>query len=151
MKTVLTVLTMVLAANAPLYAQAQQQPDNANARNGKTLYSKNCASCHGANLQGQENWRSPDENGIFPAPPHDVSGHTWHHGDGLLFDYSKFGGAKAMDMRGVPEFNSGMPAFEETLTDAELWDIWAYIKSTWPERMQAVQKERTQGELLEAN
>ena len=43
---------------------------------GQSLYADNCASCHGANLEGQPNWQSPDADGVLPAPPHDGTGHT---------------------------------------------------------------------------
>ena len=55
------------------------------------LYQQYCASCHGVDLEGQPNWRQRDENGFLPAPPHDASGHTWHHPDQLLFDVTKYG------------------------------------------------------------
>ncbi len=113
---------------------------------GKELYAANCASCHGAKLEGQKQWQRADENGVFPAPPHDVNGHTWHHGDKLLFDYTKLGGAKALAARGVADFNSGMPAFKDVLSDTEIRNIWAFIKSTWPAQARAVQAERTAGE-----
>ena len=50
---------------------------------GKTVYTANCAACHGANLEGQANWRERLDNGRLPAPPHDKTGHTWHHPDWL--------------------------------------------------------------------
>jgi mono/diheme cytochrome c family protein len=77
-----------------------------------------------------------------PAPPHDRTGHTWHHDDELLFEYTKLGGAAALEVRGVTGFNSGMPAFNETLTDDDVWDILAYIRSTWPEREREAQASR---------
>lgn len=58
---------------------------------GKKIYATNCASCHGANLEGQSNWRQRLPNGRLPAPPHDVTGHTWHHADSLLIDIVKNG------------------------------------------------------------
>jgi mono/diheme cytochrome c family protein len=109
---------------------------------GQSLYADNCASCHGANLEGQPNWRSLDAEGVLPAPPHDGTGHTWHHDDALLFEYTKLGGAAALEVRGVAGFKSGMPAFDETLTDDEIWNILAYIRSTWSEREQEAQASR---------
>jgi cytochrome c len=106
---------------------------------GRDLYANNCASCHGVNLEGQPNWQSPNSDGVLPAPPHDGSGHTWHHDDELLFEYTKIGGKAALEVRGVSGFDSGMPAFAETLTDDEIWDILAYIRSTWTEREQEIQ------------
>ena len=109
---------------------------------GGGLYADNCASCHGANLEGHPNWRSPNDDGVLPAPPHDRSGHTWHHDDELLFEYTKFGGKTALEVRGVSGFTSGMPAFDKTLTDDEIWNILAYIRSTWSEREQEAQASR---------
>lgn len=123
-------------------AFADHELDNRDLANGQALYAEQCAACHGANLEGQPEWRTPDEKGVLPAPPHDQTGHTWHHDNQLLFEYSKLGGAAALEARGVTGFASGMPGFGETLTDEEIWDILAYIRSTWPERVQDVQAAR---------
>jgi hypothetical protein len=56
---------------------------------GDKLYVQHCASCHGANLEGQPDWRKRLPNGRFPAPPHDATGHTWHHPDEVLFAVTK--------------------------------------------------------------
>lgn len=109
---------------------------------GKALYAQSCASCHGANLEGQPDWREVGPDGVLPAPPHDETGHTWHHETALLFDYVKQGGADALAARGVADFPSAMPGFGGTLSDAQILDILGFIRSTWPERMQAVQSAR---------
>ncbi len=109
---------------------------------GQQLYQDNCASCHGANLEGQSDWRSPGPDSVLPAPPHDKTGHTWHHADNVLFDYTKLGGKAALALQGV-DFQSGMPGFGEQLTDAQIWNILAYIKSSWPDRQRQVQSERS--------
>jgi len=109
---------------------------------GKTLYAKNCAACHGANLEGQPNWQVANDQGIYPAPPHDESGHTWHHSDQLLFDYVKIGGAGVLQAKGVSDFKSGMPAFGDTLNDTEIRNILGFIASTWPKRIQDIRKKR---------
>lgn len=109
---------------------------------GQVLYLDNCASCHGENLQGEPNWQTPKDDGTLPAPPHDETGHTWHHGDDLLFAYTKFGGQAALEARGVTGFKSGMPPFENVLSDAEIRAVLDYIKSTWPEDIRAVQAAR---------
>ena len=41
---------------------------------GRVIYADHCASCHGANLEGQPNWRTRLANGRLPAPPHDATG-----------------------------------------------------------------------------
>lgn len=113
---------------------------------GAELYADTCASCHGARLEGQPDWRQPGPDGILPAPPHDETGHTWHHGDDLLFAYTRDGGAAALAARGVSGFASGMPGFGDQLTDAEIGAVLGFIKSTWPEDIRAGQAERTRAE-----
>ncbi len=109
---------------------------------GKALYAQNCASCHGANLEGQPNWQVANALGIYPAPPHDESGHTWHHDDKLLFDYAKLGGAGVLQQQGVKNVKSGMPAFGGVLSDSEIRDILGYIVSSWPERIKKIRRDR---------
>ena len=105
---------------------------------GADLYAENCASCHGADLEGQPDWRRRLDNGRMPAPPHDETGHTWHHADQQLFDITKNGLASV-----VPGYESDMPEFDGILTDAEITAILGYIKSTWPERERNYQAEIT--------
>jgi len=69
----------------------------------------------------------------MPAPPHDDSGHTWHHADDVLFGIVKIG---VNPPYGPPGYQSDMPAFGDTLTDPQIWDVLAYIKSRWSPRMQ---------------
>lgn len=102
---------------------------------GERLYAEQCASCHGAELEGQPNWRNRLPDGRYPAPPHDATGHTWHHDDAYLFETTKRGG-QATAPRG---FVSGMPAFAGKLSDAEIWSILAFIKSRWPPEIRARQ------------
>jgi len=106
---------------------------------GSAIYGDHCASCHGAALEGQENWRSRKPDGRLPAPPHDPSGHTWHHPDQMLFVMTKFGPQATAG----PNYQSDMPAFEGVLSDQEIIDVLTYIKSTWPEEIQQEQARRT--------
>jgi len=101
---------------------------------GQRIYAENCASCHGANLEGQPNWKRRLENGRMPAPPHDDSGHTWHHSDQDLFAITKLGVGGV-----VPGYESDMLAFGDILSDEEIAAVLAFIKSTWPERQRDVQ------------
>ncbi|GIS16025.1 MAG: hypothetical protein CM15mP117_14570 [Alphaproteobacteria bacterium] len=98
---------------------------------GGSVYAKNCASCHGANLEGQFNWRQRDSNGYLPAPPHDESGHTWHHSDQYLFLMTKYGIEEMIGKR----YPNNMPAYKDVLTDDEIIAVLSYIKSTWPEQI----------------
>lgn len=96
---------------------------------GGAIYAQQCAACHGGNLQGQTpDWRSRLPDGSIPAPPHDATGHTWHHPDSQLFDVTKYGRYKASGGR----MSSNMPGFEDKLSDGDIWAVLSYIKSTWP-------------------
>lgn len=125
---------------------AMVMPEGLDLAQGEVLYGEYCASCHGANLEGQPDWQSPGPDGRLPAPPHDETGHTWHHPDSVLFQYTKLGGRETLAMQGI-EFDSGMPGFSGQLSDQEIWTILAYIRSTWPERARAAQAARTEASL----
>ena len=95
---------------------------------GAKLYAQHCASCHGARLEGQPNWRERLPNGRLPAPPHDESGHTWHHPDEVLFGITKHG---VVPPYAPPGYESDMPGFAQVLTDEEIRAVLAYIASHW--------------------
>ena len=101
---------------------------------GASVYEANCASCHGADLEGQADWRSPGEDGRLPAPPHDETGHTWHHDGDTLFRLTKYGAGALI---GDPDYASNMPIYDGVLTDEEIIAVLSYIKSTWPEEIRA--------------
>lgn len=103
---------------------------------GATVYRDHCANCHGANLQGQPDWKLRKPDGRFPAPPHDETGHTWHHPDDTLFQLTKLGLKPPLAPAG---YESDMPAFGTVLTDEQIWAVLAFIKSRWPEKIRARQ------------
>ncbi len=109
---------------------------------GQKVYTANCASCHGVQLEGQPNWRERLQNGRLPAPPHDVSGHTWHHPDAVLFDIVKRG---LVPGETAPEgYENDMPAYGTLLSDEEIRATIAYIKSTWPKQALEIQRKLTE-------
>jgi len=113
-------------------AKYRLRPDDAAlVAEGKQLYAAQCASCHGDNLEGQPNWRERNDQGRLPAPPHDASGHTWHHPDGMLFAVTKFGPSR---ISGQP---SDMPGYDGILSDEQIIAVLSFIKSTWPEEIRA--------------
>jgi mono/diheme cytochrome c family protein len=103
---------------------------------GRNVYVAQCARCHGANLEGQPNWQERLANGRLPAPPHDASGHTWHHADGQLFGIVKHGLAPYAPAG----YQSDMPAFDGKLSDDQIAAVLAYIKSKWPPDIRARQE-----------
>ena len=88
---------------------------------GKKLFNANCAACHGAKLEGQANWQIRTADGYLPAPPHDETGHTWHHPDQMLFEFTKYG---PQHLAGA-DYRSIMPAYGGKLSDKEIWQVLA--------------------------
>ena len=125
------------AAQQPEREPATYTVDQADA--GLAAYRQHCASCHGARLEGQPTWRQPKADGTLPAPPHDVTGHTWHHSDAVLFQVTKWGSASVAGAG----FKSGMPTYADVLDDGDIWAALAYIKSHWPPDIQAAQSARS--------
>jgi mono/diheme cytochrome c family protein len=108
---------------------------------GKLVYDAHCASCHGRNLEGQPDWMSRLPSGRLPAPPHDDSGHTWHHPNGVLFALTKHG----MKPPYAPEgYSSDMPAFARILSDDDIWNALAFIQSRWSDRVRTRHDQLTQ-------
>ena len=106
---------------------------------GAQLYATHCASCHGANLEGQPDWRRRKPDGRLPAPPHDDSGHTWHHDDELLFEIVKYG---LVPPRAPEGYQSDMPAYGNVLSDAEIHAVLAYIASRWSDEVREMRAQR---------
>jgi mono/diheme cytochrome c family protein len=140
-------------ANAPLPSQGQAPQQRAQEiaapptitpqeiALGEMVYATNCASCHGENLEGETEWKKQNEDGSFRSPPHSAEGHTWHHADNVLIEAIKEGGSRYEEMDiGV---TSNMPAFAATLTDEEVVAVLAFIKSTWPGDVRALQWQQT--------
>ncbi|MER3356382.1 MAG: c-type cytochrome [Hoeflea sp. D1-CHI-28] len=119
---------------------AAQTSESGNFAQGRALYQTHCASCHGKNLEGQADWQIRLPNGRLPAPPHDRTGHTWHHPDEHLFRITKFGIVPPLAPEG---YESDMPAFGDVLSDDEIWSALNFIKSTWPDRFQRRQQDVT--------
>ncbi|MEX8502096.1 MAG: cytochrome c [Leptothrix ochracea] len=117
-----------LTACAPSAPTGADANDKVQVQLGKTIYAQRCASCHGAALEGQPEWQSRKADGKLPAPPHDGSGHTWHHDDKTLFEITQNG----LEKYAGPNYATDMPRFAGVLSPAETWAVLAYIKSTWP-------------------
>ncbi|WP_292289183.1 cytochrome c [Marivita sp.] len=104
---------------------------------GAALYDTHCASCHGADLEGEPNWQDRDAAGFLPAPPHDETGHTWHHDNALLMRIVREGTEAIVG----GTYRSNMIGFGDVLTDDEIASVLGYIKSTWPAEIQEIHNE----------
>lgn len=136
----LLLAAVVVAAIGYVYAYIPDEvpvgvalrPDNEKlVSDGGTLYTLHCAECHGENLEGQPNWQRRDADGYLPAPPHDETGHTWHHADELLFRMTKYGLAELAG----GGYKTNMPAYADVLSDEQIVAILSYIKSRWPKNI----------------
>lgn len=135
---ILLVLAAILAFPGESAVAAINPDDSQQVALGQEVYLVQCASCHGENLEGEENWQQPGEGGLIKAPPHDETGHTWHHSNEYLIDSLKKGGARLDASLGT----SAMPAYEGVLSDEEMAAVIAYIISTWPADIRQAQAVR---------
>lgn len=121
-------------ANTPMEGGIQPL-DMEQVEKGRGVYQTNCAQCHGLRGEGQPNWRQRNPDGTYPAPPHDATGHTWHHSDGLLYRIVRDGGQIYED----PGFKSAMPTFGDRLNPEEIRAVITYLKSLWGPQERAFQ------------
>ena len=97
---------------------------------GKVLYDRFCAACHGIDGEGEQ----PDPYEPGAAPPHDNTGHTWHHADQQNFG-TVWNGLS---------FNGTMPGYHDRMTPDEIIAVLAYIKTWWTEDQLATQLDLSQ-------
>ena len=89
---------------------------------GAVIYAEQCAACHKADASGEPDWKTPNADGSFKPPPHDPTGHTWHHSDQLLAEIVANGGGFE---------GSQMPALGGVLTPEDIAAVLEYLKSLW--------------------
>ncbi len=91
-------------------------------QSGASLYRDNCASCHGAAGEGD----GPRAQSVSPPMPT------------LLFaleqDYSTDAFLLWTIMEGGVPFSTGKPAFKDSLTTEQAWQIIAYMRAGFPAR-----------------
>lgn len=124
----------LIAWDGSINASSPDLDDAARIAAGARVYAAHCASCHGAQLEGQPGWRTRRADGRLPAPPHDASGHTWHHPMNVLFGITKHG---IVPPYGPANYASDMPGFGDRLSDEQIWAVLAFIRSRWPEKIRA--------------
>lgn len=141
--TVLTATAGLAAAGLAWQASEKSSaPTAAQLARGAAVYTEACASCHGASLEGQPDWRSPGPDGRLPAPPHDETGHTWHHSDRILLDIMTRGTAAVVG----GSYESNMPGFGDTYSEEDLRAVIEWLKSRWRERERSYQREVSGGD-----
>lgn len=104
----------------------ERKLDSAQVARGKQVYENYCLECHGEQGKGLAgDWRIRDAEGKFPPPPLDDSAHAWHHPTAVLLE---------MVREGSPQGQGNMPAWKEKLSEQEMQDVVAYIKSLWSDQ-----------------
>lgn len=134
MRQILATAIFLTTGAGPVFADAPgilPWRDPAVVAQGQDVYAGYCAACHGDRLQGEPDWQVRDADGYLPAPPHDVSGHTWHHPDEQLFEITKYG----IEAIVGGSYKSRMGGYDGILSDDEIIAVLAFIKSTWPARV----------------
>jgi len=107
---------LILALVVPALSSAQTKGDP---QAGKAKYDVNCAGCHGKTGKGD----GPAAAALSPKPQDHTDGKIMNSlSDQYLFDIIKKGGAA---VKKAPI----MPANEKKLSDQEIWDVVAYIRS----------------------
>ena len=133
----------VFAARRPPQADRIDADNPALVAWGRTVYASYCAACHGARLEGQPDWRRAGPNGRLPAPPHDESGHTWHHADRELIRVVRRGLVAGEDR--PSDYQGDMPAFERVLSSEEIVAVLSFIKNSWSYDYRAWQENANAG------
>jgi mono/diheme cytochrome c family protein len=114
--------------------------DAAQVAQGREVYRQHCAVCHGPSAEGAPNWRVPGPDGFYPPPPHDDTGHTWHHPDRVLYEAIHDGLRDPLK----PDSPLRMPAWGDKLREDEIRAVIEYFKSLWTVEHRQYQWERTQ-------
>jgi mono/diheme cytochrome c family protein len=109
-------LAVILALLVPALSLAQMKGDP---KVGKAKYDVDCAGCHGKTGKGD----GPAAAALTPKPQDHTDGKVMNSlSDQYLFDIIKKGGVA---VKKAPI----MPANEKKLSDQEIWDVIAYIRS----------------------
>ena len=103
--------------DAPAPYAGKTLPAGSDAAAGKELYTTNCASCHGDTGMGD----GPSAASLDPKPKPLAQEMGSLKDDYMLWRISE-GGAMA-------PFNSAMPAWNTSLTEEQIWQVVAYLRT----------------------
>ncbi|HEX6383255.1 MAG TPA: cytochrome c [Anaerolineae bacterium] len=93
---------------------------------GRQVYLRTCAECHGQNGEGYANEQA--------APALDASEHAWHHPDQQIRDWI---------VNGKLGLGAEMPALGDQLTNAEVEAVITYLHTLWTAEQLATQQDIT--------
>ena len=132
-------LALVLGCSA---ANTSQPPSpTLDEERGGQLYRTYCLSCHGGATGGSM---------MDIPPPHNATGHTWHHSDrqltAIILDGSGQMGEMMRQMMGTVKDTPRMPAFRGALAEEDVANILAYIKTWWTPEQREWQRRITESD-----
>ena len=128
-----------LAALGMLQLQAGGWSDAKDIANGKNLFAKNCATCHGPAGIGSQSpaLKKKRTDGKYQPPALNGTAHTWHHAPDLLRNIIAKGGKSY-----GKGYEGWMPEYDKTLTQKQRDDILKYVHALWPEKIRKRYDER---------
>lgn len=136
------VVLALLLVGCRAGADGPEQLDTEAVALGREVYRAHCAACHGAEGEGAADWLTPNELGELPAPPHDSTGHTWKHSDGMLYRIVSDGWRDPFNRHA----RLTMPAFGNDLSARELRAVITYMKTWWTREQRQFQWQESQDE-----
>ncbi len=122
-----TTITLVGLEN-PLRKQGEMAPHVAE---GRRIYYQNCVPCHGDHLDGQGHFAS----GFNPLPANFQDNGTIAQLTESFVFWRIAKGGPGLPREGTP-WNSAMPAWEDFLTENEIWSVvlFLYDQTGWKPR-----------------
>lgn len=93
---------------------------------GREVFLRVCAECHGDNGEGRAN--------DLAAPALDASGHAWHHPDQQIRDWI---------VNGKLGPGTEMPAYGDQLSDEDVTAVIAYLHTLWTAEQLETQQDLT--------
>jgi mono/diheme cytochrome c family protein len=122
--------TEAAAASPAGTAVAAASPAEVSASAGARIFNQNCASCHQANGEGVP--------GTFPplAGNPTVTGYDVH-----VIHIVKFGLTGNLHVKGT-DYNGMMPAWGQSLSNADIASVLTYIRSSWGNRASPISEAR---------
>jgi mono/diheme cytochrome c family protein len=121
-KILLMGAILIFTITTPGLAETGKAPNPEAVERGLVLFEINCQQCHRAEGVGENvppALRHPD---FISAIPLNENSHAWHHGDEQLVQIIRRG-------------NKRMPPFDRVLSEPQLLDLVAYMKSLWSPRI----------------
>ncbi len=138
---VVAALAAVVSACAPGAEQQDGPPplDPEMVAWGRQIYDQSCAACHGPEGEGVPGWQERNQWGELPPPPHDSTGHTWRHSDGMLYRMVRDGWRDPFNRTE----RLTMPPFGDVLSPEEIRAVITYVKTWWTPKQRQFQWEET--------